>query len=306
MCSFFFYNTNITINRKRINLTSNNKNYKNVKNRRERMFNPYKKCYLSSYNSKINIIHLIITRFLLNFYNKNGFPQKLSKKDYVLNGIRVMNNFLLPSLENQSCKNFTWILMLGNEANITFIKSLLNFNNSFHFELLYQKDLKNYVKNITKDFNILITTRIDYDDRIYYDAVNDVRKSVNINKPIVLYGYNRGLKYYEIDDKYYELNVDFGNRGVMSVFISLIINLNKVNDTYTVYDLGNHVIIKQKLLKKYKSFGVNQLNYDPAIFDSGDPKYIWVRQKYSGYNDSRVFQKELMINDFNLKKFYGF
>ena len=43
---------------------------------------------------------------------------------------------------------------------------------------------KAYIRNISKGYHILITTRIDYDDQIYYDAVNDVRKAININKPI--------------------------------------------------------------------------------------------------------------------------
>ena len=62
--------------------------------------------------------------------------------------------------------------------------------------IIYQKDFKNYVGNITKGFDIFISTRIDYDDRIYYDAVNDVRKAINFSKPMILYGYNRGFIYY--------------------------------------------------------------------------------------------------------------
>ena len=147
---------------------------------REKIYNSNNQCYLSPYISNITIIHLIITRFLMNFYNKNGFPKKIENDDYIQNGIRVMKKYLLPSLENQSCKNFTWILMLGNGANMTYIKSLLTLNYSFDIRLLYQRDLKNVIRNITKGFQVLITTRIDYDDRIYYDAVNDIRKSINI------------------------------------------------------------------------------------------------------------------------------
>ena len=151
----------------------------------------YKKCYLSLVN--IRIIHLIITRFLIEFSHFNEFPKKLHTEDYILNGIRVMKKYLLTSLENQSCNNFIWVLMLGNKANITYINSLLNFSNSFEKKVIYQNDVKHFVRNITKGFDVLITTRIDFDDIIYYDAVNDVRKAINMNKPIVLYGYNRGI-----------------------------------------------------------------------------------------------------------------
>ena len=262
-----------------------------------------KKCYQCLEYPDIRINHLIITRFLM-FFNKT-FSPKIYTEDYIKNGIRVMKKYLFPSLDNQSCKNFTWILILGDKANITYVKSLLNFNISFPYNVLFAKSLKNYIRNSNKDFDVLITTRIDYDDRIYYDAVNDVRKAININRPIILYGYNRGVYYSELDNKYYNFDLNCEN-GTMSIFISLITVLNKINDTYTVYDLKNHENIRKTLLEKYKSFGMKTINYDPAIFDNGDPKFVYVRQNYSWYysiNGENL--KRLKEKNFNLLKFYG-
>ena len=261
------------------------------------------KCYLSLEDPNIRIIHFIITRFLL-FFTKE-FSEKIYTKDYIKNGIRVMKKYLFHSLENQSCKNFTWILILGDKANITYVKSLLNFNYSFPYKVIFAKSLKNYIRNTTKDFDVLITTRIDYDDRIYYDAVNDVRKAINTNRPMTLYGYNRGVYYSELYDKYYNFDKIFKN-GTMSIFISLITVLNKVNDTYTIYDLGDHVKIKTTLLEKYKSFGIETINYEPAIFDDGEPKFVYVRQNYSWfYNKNGKNLQRLKEYHFNLHKFYG-
>ena len=53
------------------------------------------------------------------------------------------------------------------------------------------------MRNIINSYDVLITTRIDYDDVIYYDAVNDVRKVININKPIFIHGFNKGYYYFE-------------------------------------------------------------------------------------------------------------
>jgi hypothetical protein len=220
-----------------------------------------------------------------------------------------MKKYLLPSLENQSCKDFIWILLLGNKANIASLKPLLNFSNSFQWYIMNKKNIKNYLRNITKGFNILITTRIDYDDRIYYDAVNDVRKQINIKRPMLIHGYNKGIYYFELNNKYYDF--DYGNSltSPFSVFESLIIVLNKVNDTCTIFDFGAHFSVRNNLLMKYKSYGIKRLNYEPAIFDNGDPKFVWVRQKYSGiYNRSinKYFNKMLKVNNnFNLSKFYG-
>lgn len=260
-----------------------------------------KKCYLSLDNSNLKIIHFVLTRFATGL-----FPRNDTEKDFTLNGIRVMKKYLLPSLENQSCKDFIWILMLGNKANITSLKSLLNFNNSFQWHIIYTKDIKNYLRNLTIGYDILITTRIDYDDLIYYNAVNDVRKEININKPIILHGYNRGVYFFELDNKYYDFEHKTKN-GAFSIFESLIIVLNKVNDTYTIYDLGYHDLVRINLLKNYKSYGIKELKYEPAIFDSEIPKFVWVRQKYSwAYNITTQIKKVLKVNNnFNLSKFFG-
>ena len=306
---FLFIDYSIKINQKNISKDKTEKlNKPNgvhinaIKNKNNLIL--FKNCYLSVVN--IRIIHLIITRFLIEFCHNKIFPKKLYTKDYISNGIRVMKKYLLPSLENQSCKNFTWILMIGNKVNIYYVNSLLNFNNSFETKVIYQKDIKYFVRNITKGFDVLITTRIDYDDIIYYDAVNDVRKSININKPILLYGYNRGIYYFEKEGEYYEFYTTYKNKGCMSIFASLIIVLNEVNDTYIIYDLMPHNHIRKILLEKYKSYGIKKISYEPAIFDSGDPKFIWVRQKYSGsYNpNNNKILKELKINNFNLNKFF--
>ena len=136
--------------------------------------------------------------------------------------------------------------------------------------------------------------------------MNDVRKSININKPILLYGYNRGIYYFEEEEEYYDFYITYKNKGCMSIFVSLVIDLNEVNDTYIVYDLLTHFHIRKVLLEGYKSFGIKKIAYEPAIFDSGDPKFIWVRQKYSGnYSHNNKMLKELKINNFNLNKFFG-
>ena len=271
--------------------------------KKEKNNNFEKKCYLSFENSNLKIIHAIITRFIYSFHGKSD-----SSKEYILNGIRVLKKYLLPSLENQSCKDFIWILMLGNEANIASIKSLVNLNNSFQWYIVYDKDIKNFLRNITKGFDILITTRIDYDDRIYYDAVNDVRKEITIDKPMLFHGYNRGLYFFELDNKYYDFEYKL-NSGAFSVFESLILVLNQVNNIYTIYDFRPHQNVRQKFIKYYKSYGIKKLNYEPGIFDSGAPKFVWVRQKYSyfyNYTKNKQINKFLKINNnFNLSKFYG-
>ena len=160
------------------------------------------------------------------------------------------------------------------------------------------------MKNISKAYDVLITTRMDYDDRIYYDAVNDIRKAININKPILLHGYNRGVLYFESNKKYYELYNKKGNDGALGLFLSLIIFTNKLKHTLTIFDIGNHWKSRKTLLEKYKSYGIKELDYDPAVFDSGGEKFVYVRQNYShSYNHHLKMIKSLKEQNFNLNQF---
>ncbi len=302
---FIFRKVNIQFKKDEIKKLNSNKGPIEVKEPDKNKVSNNNYCYIPLDNSNIKIIHLIITRFFMKFKDLD-FEKIMSTEEYAQNAIRVTKKYLLPSLENQSCKKFIWILMIGNYTNITYVKSLFNFNNSFQTEVIYKKDMKNYMRNITLGYDILITTRIDYDDAIYYDAVNDVRKEIDINKPILLHGYNKGVYYFESEDKYYDYYNNFDNKGVMSIFISFITVLNKVNDTYSVYELGDHTLIKKHLLEAYKSFGVGELNYELTKFDISSPKFIYVRQKYSGgYDYTSRIPKKLNPIYFNLSEFYG-
>ena len=298
----YFYEFNELFNRNYINtqITENNHKFDNNKSSE---FISNDKCYLSAREPNMKIIHFIITRFLVEF-TPSALRNTLYTKDYIKNGIRLMKKYLIPSLESQDCKNFSFVLMVGSKVNISFIKSLISFNNSFPTYIIFQQELKTFIKSKTKLFDVLITTRIDYDDLIYYDAVNDVRKAINIYKPILLYGYNSGVYYFESNKKFYDY-YSLNKHGALGIFMSLIINLKIINDTYTIYDIGGHTDVTRNLVKKYKSFGIKELNYVPFIIDSGDSKFIYVRQKYSNnYNGTINIMKIKKSLQFNLIKFF--
>ena len=298
---YFCFNTKL-INENFKNSRNKANNFNFDKRNKESKHISDENCYLSPKEPNLRIIHFIITRFIVEY---NPIKKFIYSNEYIKNGIRVMKKYLLPSLENQLCKNFIFILMIGNKANISYIKSLIRFNNSFPSYILFQNDLKKDLKTLAKGFDVLITTRIDYDDLIYYDAINDVRKAINIDKPVILHGYNSGVYYFESNRKFYDY-YRLNNDGALGIFLSLILIINKVNDTYSIYDLGAHTHVRKNILKRYKSFGINQLNYEPSIFDTGDSKFIYVRQKFSNnFNGTFKIPFIKKSRKFNLTKFFG-
>ena len=298
--TFFLFILRVKINEIQ-NSYFNDANVINYKNKKEII--PNNICYIPLYNPSLKIIHLIITRFMIEFENNNDFTEKMYTNEYIQNGISVLKKYLIPSLKSQTCNDFIWILLIGDKFNITYIKSLLSFTIPFKYEIIYQKEFRKYMLNITSLFDVFISTRIDYDDRIYYDAVNDVRKQININKPILLYGYNSGVYYFESIGKYYEYYKTNAG-GALGLFLSLIILTKKVNNTIYIFDIGDHTRVRELLLKNYTAYGIKKLYYDPGIFDTGSPKFVYIRQKYShSYNVHLQRKKNFKELEFQIKHF---
>lgn len=90
------------------------------------------------------------------------------------------------------------------------------------------------------------------------------------------------------------------------IFCSLIIVLGKVNDIYTIYDIGLHPTVRRDLLNNYKLYGLKNINYEPAIFDNGDPKFVYVRHNDSlTLNYTQRIKNRLKLYNFNINKLYN-
>jgi hypothetical protein len=133
--------------------------------------------------NKMNFSHFIITQF-----NLKNFP--LSDTNYYVNWLKWTRNrvelfreFCLPSITNQTCKTFTWLLYFDvdtpqefneflNELNsLSFIK--ICYCKSFDdFNLIYTEEVK---KRVGKSVKWIITTRIDNDDCFHKDAIKIIQ-----------------------------------------------------------------------------------------------------------------------------------
>ena len=100
--------------------------------------------------------------------------------------------------------------------------------------------------------------------------------------------------------------VPLNNEGVWSIISSLIVIVNKGNDTYTITDVGSHTLSRKKILNWYISFLIKELNNEPPIIDNGEIKFVWIKQNYSWtYKISTGIKNQLKECNFNLTNFYG-
>ena len=54
---------------------------------------------------------------------------------------------------------------------------------------------------------------------------------------------------------------------------------------FNIFDVGDHTKIGKILLKNYKLYGIEKIDYEPFLFDEGSPKFVYNRHKFShSYN----------------------
>ena len=133
----------------------------------------------------MNYSHFIITQF-----NLRNFPQS-NNNDYeswvkwTRKRIELFKEYCLPSIINQSCKSFNWLLYIDTDTPEEF-SEFLNELSSFSFiDLCYCKGIEdfnaNYIYEVRKriggSIKWVITTRIDNDDCLHKDAINIIQKN---------------------------------------------------------------------------------------------------------------------------------
>ena len=98
--------------------------------------------------------------------------------------LELFSNFCLPSVINQSNKNFKGLLFFDSSTSDKFrikIDAILKSHSQiipFYIGGMpkFQESISNYIKANTSDKEYLITSRIDNDDCIHIDFINEIQK----------------------------------------------------------------------------------------------------------------------------------
>ena len=98
--------------------------------------------------------------------------------------LELFSNFCLPSVINQSNKNFKGLLFFDSSTTDKFrikIDAILKSHSQiipFYIGGMpkFQESISNYIKANTSDKEYLITSRIDNDDCIHIDFINEIQK----------------------------------------------------------------------------------------------------------------------------------
>lgn len=130
--------------------------------------------------------HFLITRFNLRNpkwdVTKNN--ESLLNDDWMSNRMWLFENFCLPSVINQTNKNFTWLLYFDTTTSDNFKKLITEITQNYtNIKVFYidgmpnfKNEIQEYISENTKNASYLITSRIDNDDCIHKNFIEEVQK----------------------------------------------------------------------------------------------------------------------------------
>jgi hypothetical protein len=152
--------------------------------------------------------HFILTRFNVKMdgvssYDKNNKP--VLTEEWLERRFFLFEKYCIPSIINQTCKKFYWLVLFSNKTPEKYIQRIKNYEMQFRiFKPVFLEAgtgdayMKEINKEIPKYFDIddryLITSRIDNDDAFHKDMVLEVQKLFN-KQANVFISYTYGLQY---------------------------------------------------------------------------------------------------------------
>jgi hypothetical protein len=238
-------------------------------------------------------IHFVLTRFNVvhksDIYkqDRNGISTKTN--EWLIDRIRLFEDFCFPSMFAQTNKIFYWIVAFSDDTPDFYKETIKKYQSVFaNFIPVFAGSDENHIDRIkerisqylSEDINYLITSRIDNDDAFHKEMINNVQLQFNAQKDIFL-SFNKGLQYdiehQLLSEAYYECNA----------FISRIEEI-KQGQFSTVLSVTHHLAHRTAVVK--------YINTDPLWF-----QLIHARNLYNKFNDkNRILFSNKPVVNFNI------
>ncbi|QNL92853.1 glycosyltransferase [Lactococcus lactis] len=244
-------------------------------------------------NKLANINHYIITRFNILF-NNQVLNNKIDKIDvrtddnYLKYRFSLFEKYTVPSIKNQTNKNFIWIVLFSTETPKKFKNKIANIETEFpNFRPIFIENSEELQAILLDIFDrertgTLITSRLDNDDALAFNYVQTVQDNVNHNGKTELLVFPDGIQFDlkgRVMTKY-----NFPNNH----FSTLICDQKDKVETVLGY---NHMEISNFFEVKYSS----------------EKMPMWLELVHGGNILNRMFLKFSTIEfDFSVLKNFGY
>jgi len=123
--------------------------------------------------------HYILTRFNLGLYTTN--PHKIADPDqWMQHRIALFRKYTLPSLQDQTCQDYTWLLGFDPETPNKYLEPF----QIAGIKICYERP-DFWLKQQTAKDDWLITSRLDNDDILLPDFVIEIQKAFRSQREVI-------------------------------------------------------------------------------------------------------------------------
>lgn len=150
----------------------------------------------------------ILTRFNLKLYSKNKVNNDVQTEEWLKSRFDLFECYCLPSVANQNEEDFIWLCCFDENTPLNYRLKILKDKNKCRqfFPLFFSADetlnhislLLNIIKDLKDGSNLLTTIRLDNDDALRYDFIQQVtsirERQIDDN---IIYSFKLGLQYFE-------------------------------------------------------------------------------------------------------------
>lgn len=131
--------------------------------------------------------HIIITHFNLDYslLNYKNVPKEQYKNpEWLSHRFELFEKYCYPSIQQQTNKNFIWLCTFHKDTPEPFVSKIKEYEQNCeqmkisyaeHFSA-YEKDISELVKLLVPRTQYLVTTRLDNDDSLAIDYIDEIQK----------------------------------------------------------------------------------------------------------------------------------
>lgn len=255
--------------------------------------------------------HLIITRFMCDNFIPNLADTQ--SDDWKEMSFKMAKRHIIPTLENQTNKEFTLVFLVGNNINADDVQRIYGLSNILNIAVCYLENFDAYIRNFDTDY--LITSRLDYDDHVYKYCVEDIQCYFNsCDVEVKLYGLFEGVSIVDgKQDPHLMYHYPWlGTDGFPAPMATLMLKKESVKKYFDIYKLGYHVdIIKNFMAVQSvycnRHFDIHEVLYNHKGFNID---YIWIRHNHSASKiaENVTHTTNIIVNipEYELEYIYGY
>lgn len=248
--------------------------------------------------------HFILTRFNLRLWGADKNGRRINREAWLKDRVALFESYTLPSLATQTCKDFTWVLLMDDESPEWLHSKAKEWKKAcpqMHFVGVKPQHHRYFARVFQRVVNrilvqehsegaelTVLTTYLDNDDAVRMDFVEDIQREAEGTGSDTFLYYDYGLQYFTeigISTRIYYPNNHFTTL-VERVFVRS--SEEKQGATVkTCYGYGSHFLVERDGVAKVKH-----------ITCKGKP--MWVEVIHGGNVDNDVkmtFDTKLWLKD---------